>query len=204
MGVGIDMVDVAEVTSALERHGRHYLDRVYAPAEQAETASMSPRRMREYLAGRFAAKEAVLKALRPPAGAGLGRFAAGVACGDGRHEARRPARTDEASGGIDMFEAIERVFLEVTRYGILAVEALGVLIILSAAMRALLSLLRDRRASLHILTEGITTALSFLLASEVLKTITAPDWRDIGMTCAILMMRAGMTLLIHWESKHED
>lgn len=69
MGVGIDMVDVAEVTSALERHGRHYLDRVYAPAEQAETASMSPRRMREYLAGRFAAKEAVLKALRPPAGA---------------------------------------------------------------------------------------------------------------------------------------
>ncbi|RLP10650.1 holo-ACP synthase [Propionibacterium australiense] len=66
MSIGIDMVEICEVADALERHGRHYLDRVYAQAEQAETAPMSPRRMREYLAGRFAAKEAVLKALRPP------------------------------------------------------------------------------------------------------------------------------------------
>lgn len=66
MGLGIDVVGVAEVTDALERHGRHYLDRVFAQAEQAETAAMGPRRMREYLAGRFAAKEAVLKALQPP------------------------------------------------------------------------------------------------------------------------------------------
>lgn len=66
MGVGIDMVEICEVADALERHGRHYLDRVFAQAEQAETASMGPRRMREYLAGRFAAKEAVLKALQPP------------------------------------------------------------------------------------------------------------------------------------------
>jgi uncharacterized membrane protein len=35
----------------------------------------------------------------------------------------------------------------------------------------------------------------------VLKTIIAPDWKDIGMTCAILLMRAAMSLLIYWETK---
>ena len=103
-----------------------------------------------------------------------------------------------------MYEIIENIFLEIARYGILAVEAVGTLIILASAGRALFTMFGDRKKSLHQLTEGITTALSFLLASEVLKTITAPDWRDVGMTCAILVMRAGMTLLIHWESKHEE
>ena len=53
------------------------------------------------------------------------------------------------------------------------------------------------------MAEGIATALSFLLGSEVLKTIIAPDWMDLGMTAAILAMRAAMSVLIHWETHHE-
>ena len=53
------------------------------------------------------------------------------------------------------------------------------------------------------ITEGITTGLSFLLVSEVLKTIIDRDWTSIGMTCAILLMRASISLLVHWESKAE-
>ena len=51
--------------------------------------------------------------------------------------------------------------------------------------------------------EGITTALSFLLGGEALKTITAPNWMELGMTAAILAMRAAMAVLIHWETQHE-
>jgi len=40
-----------------------------------------------------------------------------------------------------------------------------------------------------------------LLGSEVLKTIVAPGWTDIGMTCAIILMRAGVTVLLKWENK---
>ena len=54
-----------------------------------------------------------------------------------------------------------------------------------------------------VLAEGTTTALSFLLGGELLNTIIAPDWHDVGMTCAVLLMRAAMAVLIHWESTHE-
>ena len=75
--------------------------------------------------------------------------------------------------------------------------------LLVTAIRALLVVFRDQLKCRHILGDGISTALSFLLASEVMKTIVAPGWEDIGMTCAILLMRAGMTVLTQWEHAHE-
>ena len=102
-----------------------------------------------------------------------------------------------------MYETLEHIFSTAVQYGILAFEAIGVAILLIASVRALIWLFRDRHKSKHILYDGISTALTFLLGSEILKTIVAPDWSDIGMTCAVLLMRAAMTLLIHWENKHE-
>lgn len=103
-----------------------------------------------------------------------------------------------------MFEILENAFRTVVEYGILAFEAVGVLILLIAAVRALFFLPKDKHHSKHILYDGISTALTFLLGSEILKTIVTPDWKDVGMTCAVLLMRAAMTLLIHWENKHES
>ena len=102
-----------------------------------------------------------------------------------------------------MYEAVEHLFRAVVRYGILILEIVGACIILFYAIRSLICLLRRQPGCRLVLAEGIATALSFLLGSEALKTIIAPDWRDIGMTCAILLMRAGMSVLIHWETKGE-
>ena len=102
-----------------------------------------------------------------------------------------------------MYETLEHSFANIVGYCIMAVEAVGVAILLVTAVRALVELFRDRKKSRHLLAEGITTALSFLLTSEVMNTIVAPDWKDIGMTCAILLMRAGMTVLVQWEHTHE-
>ena len=103
-----------------------------------------------------------------------------------------------------MFEAVDKMFEHILNYAITGVEIVGALIILFYTILALIHLLqKDHEGSRHTLTTGISTGLSFLLASEVLKTIIAPDWGAIGMTCAILLMRAGMTLLVHWENKME-
>ena len=102
-----------------------------------------------------------------------------------------------------MYETLEHIFKIVVNYGILIFEAVGVIILIVAALRALVRLFRDKRLGKAEMYEGISTALTFLLGSEVLKTIVAPDWKDIGMTCAVLLMRAGMAVLIHWENKHE-
>jgi holo-[acyl-carrier protein] synthase len=62
IGHGIDLVETERIRRLLLEHGQHFLDRVYTPGEQAY-AAQTPKRQVERLAGRFAAKEAVLKVL---------------------------------------------------------------------------------------------------------------------------------------------
>ncbi len=57
--VGIDVVEVAEISAAIDRFGARYVERVYTTREIADCGG-DPRR----LAARWAAKEAVVKALR--------------------------------------------------------------------------------------------------------------------------------------------
>jgi len=58
--VGIDIVDIARIGRAFERHGERFLEKVFTPAEISY--ARSKKRMEESLAGRFAAKEAFMKA----------------------------------------------------------------------------------------------------------------------------------------------
>lgn len=59
-GVGVDLIEIARVERALERHPR-LADRLFTPAEQRYAAGRA--RPGQHLAARFAAKEAVVKAL---------------------------------------------------------------------------------------------------------------------------------------------
>ena len=102
-----------------------------------------------------------------------------------------------------VYEFIEEYFITIINFAILAVEVIGVVILLVTSVQALCAVFKSTVHSRKLLGEGISTALSFLLTSEVMKTIVAPDWKDIGMTCATLLMRAAMTVLIHWEEKNE-
>ncbi len=68
-GLGIDVVEVDRIRRAVARWGEAFLYRVFTP-EELERGNASPVAA-ERLAGRFAAKEAVMKAL------GLGRRGVG-------------------------------------------------------------------------------------------------------------------------------
>jgi len=56
---GIDLVDFPRIEQMVQRHGLRFLDRIFTAAERAYADSNKDRI--EKLAGRFAAKEAVLK-----------------------------------------------------------------------------------------------------------------------------------------------
>jgi holo-[acyl-carrier protein] synthase len=59
--VGIDAVEIARVREARNRHGAPFEEKILSPAERAIlAASATPD---QFLAGRFAAKEAVMKVL---------------------------------------------------------------------------------------------------------------------------------------------
>ena len=56
---GIDLVDFPRIESMVKDHGQRFLDRVFTAREQADADKRKNRI--ERLAGRFAAKEAVMK-----------------------------------------------------------------------------------------------------------------------------------------------
>lgn len=63
LATGVDLIEIARIEEVVARHGKHYLERIFTPAELEYCGKRA-----ESLAGRFAAKEAVAKAL----GTGIG------------------------------------------------------------------------------------------------------------------------------------
>ena len=61
LGHGVDIVSIARIARMHADHGHHFLDRCFTPREQAYC--LDSRHNAQRLAGRFAAKEAILKVL---------------------------------------------------------------------------------------------------------------------------------------------
>ncbi|MFA5041259.1 MAG: holo-ACP synthase [Bdellovibrionales bacterium] len=70
IGIGSDLANIERIRATLEKHGAHFVQRVFAPAERTK-ASKKADAAASY-AKRFAAKEACAKAL----GTGIGHNAA--------------------------------------------------------------------------------------------------------------------------------
>src|ERR1700683_518426 len=61
LGTGVDLAEVDRIQAAITRHGRRFIERIYTPAEIAYVERRANRF--ERYAGRFAAKEAGMKAI---------------------------------------------------------------------------------------------------------------------------------------------
>jgi len=61
LGIGVDVVEVERITTTIRRFGDRFLDRIFTAGEQEYCRRKAY--PAEHLAARFAAKEAVLKAL---------------------------------------------------------------------------------------------------------------------------------------------
>ena len=61
IGIGTDIIECLRIASMIEKHGELFLTRVYTPHEIEYCSAR--RAATQHYAGRFAAKEAVLKAL---------------------------------------------------------------------------------------------------------------------------------------------
>ena len=70
-GLGTDIVDIDRVARGFQRFGRRYAARLLTPVEAARLPDAAG--AAAYLAGRFAAKEAAVKALGPG-------FSRGISC----------------------------------------------------------------------------------------------------------------------------
>ena len=65
--IGTDIIEIERIREAIKDHGQHFLDRLFTKKEQQDCKSHKDPSIR--FAGRFAAKEAIAKAL----GCGFGK-----------------------------------------------------------------------------------------------------------------------------------
>ena len=60
-GIGVDVLEAARVKRLFDKYGAHFVERLLMPAERAQLAKT--KRTERFLAMRFAAKEAIVKAM---------------------------------------------------------------------------------------------------------------------------------------------
>ena len=99
---------------------------------------------------------------------------------------------------------IEGVFQLTVQYGILLMECVGVIILLTTAVKSICGILsRDSHVRLT-LAKGIALSLEFKLGGEVLRTVIVREWSELAILGAIIVLRGALTFLIHWEIKTEE
>ena len=82
-------------------------------------------------------------------------------------------------------------------------EMVGILVLVSTAVKCFLRWLNHDRHVRLDLAEGIALALEFKMGGEVLRTVVVREWRELGILGAIIILRGLLTFLIHWEIKNE-
>ena len=102
------------------------------------------------------------------------------------------------------FAIIEEYFFIAVRYGVMIMECIGLVIILITAFRCIRGMTGKKRNNYRIvLAKGISLALEFKLGGEVLKTVIAQEFKELGLIACLIAIRASLTFLLHWEIKNE-
>lgn len=101
-------------------------------------------------------------------------------------------------------EFMETALEMVVEGGILAFEWVGVIVLILAGIQGVISYFRRDPAIRLNLAKGLALSLEFKLGGEILHTVLARSLSDIAVVGAIIVLRAALTFLIHWEIKNEE
>ena len=104
---------------------------------------------------------------------------------------------------MEIFAKISEVFDIIVNYLILAVEFIGIVILMYAIVSAVIGLCKRQSHTRLKLAEGIALALEFKMGGELLRTVIVREWNELLILGAIILLRAALTFLIQWEIKIE-
>jgi len=87
--------------------------------------------------------------------------------------------------------------------GVIMFELAGIIAMLITGIKGIYNYVTKNPATRLQLAKGMGMGLEFKLGSEILHTVTAATYSDIGMIACIFLLRAALTFLLHWEIEHE-
>ena len=102
-----------------------------------------------------------------------------------------------------MIHTIQAAFEELVQYAILLMEFIGVIVMVIAATKAVVGVMRRESHVRLRLAEGIALALEFKLGGEVLRTLVVRSLDELAVLGAVVLLRAAIAVLIQWGIKKE-
>lgn len=101
-------------------------------------------------------------------------------------------------------EFLHHILYSIVELAILVFEFIGVGVIISAGLCGMVNYIRRDPLTRLKLAKGMAMGLEFKLGSEILRTVVVRDLKEIAIVGAIILLRAALTFLIHWEIKNEE
>ena len=103
-----------------------------------------------------------------------------------------------------MIESLQNLLEIVVEFGILFFEYIGVCVIIVTSAVSLYKFVTRKPDTRLYLAKGLAMGLEFKLGSEILRTVVVRQWREIAIVAGIIILRAALTFLIHWEIQEEE
>jgi len=102
----------------------------------------------------------------------------------------------------------ESLLHHIAEISALTLEFIGVLIIVVGSVKSLFSLVSRliRHRSINIVVElgkTLALALEFKMGAEIIKTVIVHDLKELAVLGIVILIRALLAFLIHWEMKME-
>lgn len=99
---------------------------------------------------------------------------------------------------------LEYMLDNIVEIAILFFEFVGVGVIIFSGVRGFLLYIQRSPRTKLTLARGLAMGLEFKLGSEILRTVIVREWTEIAIAAGIIVLRAALTFLIHWEIKEEE
>lgn len=83
-------------------------------------------------------------------------------------------------------------------------EMAGIAVLMTTSIKCFIKWLQKRSHVQLDLAHGTALALTFKMGGEVLRTVVVREWQELGILGAIIILRAALTIMLHWEIKSEE
>ena len=103
-----------------------------------------------------------------------------------------------------MIQLFETFLHQIVEIAILTFEFIGVGLIIYSGLQGFFLYLKRSPATKLTLAKGLAMGLEFKLGSEILRTVVVREWKEIATVAGIIVLRAALTFLIHWEIREEE
>lgn len=101
-------------------------------------------------------------------------------------------------------EIAEHILMSAANVSCIVFEYIGVGVILHAGIRGIVRYMGRKDDARLVLARGLAAGLEFKMGSEILRTVIVRNFSEIGMVAAIILLRAVLAFLIHWEIRNEQ